>query len=166
MRRLAVFLLMAVTLLAANVRLYLKDGDFQLVREYQVMDDRVRYYSVERGDWEEIPLEIVDLNRTKKEADSRQAALEADAKAEEEETAALKAERREIAAIPQEAGVYLIIGDGKLQPLKQADITMVSDKKRTVLKVLSPIPIVAGKSTAELTGDAAAFRVPTARPEF
>ena len=38
---------------AANLKLYLKDGSFQVVREYQVQTDRVRYYSIERSDWEE-----------------------------------------------------------------------------------------------------------------
>ena len=52
---------------AATIRLYLKDGEFHLVREYQVLQDRVKYYSVERGDWEEIPVELVDLKRTKSE---------------------------------------------------------------------------------------------------
>jgi hypothetical protein len=66
MRKLC-FVLLALALLAwaANVRLYLTDGSYHLVREYQVLSDRVRFYSVERGEWEEIPLEMVDLKRTK-----------------------------------------------------------------------------------------------------
>src|SRR5450755_430694 len=41
-------------------KLILKDGTFQMVREYQRQDDSVRYYSVERSAWEEIPAELVD----------------------------------------------------------------------------------------------------------
>src|SRR5262245_42585580 len=52
---------------AENVRLYLKDGSDQMVREYQVQADRVRFYSLERSEWEEIPLELVDLEKTKRE---------------------------------------------------------------------------------------------------
>ena len=166
MRRVALLLLLSTVLSAANVKLYLKEGDYQLVREYQVLTDRVRYYSIERSDWEELPLELVDLARTRNEADSRDAALKADLKAEEEEDAAIKAERAEIRAIPQEAGVYYIAAPGKLHPLKAADVTMVTDKKRAILKVLAPIPIIAGKSTAELTGETAAFRITNSRPEF
>jgi hypothetical protein len=166
LHRLPVFLIFAAALFGATVKLYLKDGDYQLVREYQVQSDRVRYYSVERGEWEEIPLELVDLNRTKKEAAARQEAIEADVKAQEEEDAALRAERKEIASIPMEAGVYLILGEGKLQALKQAESKIVNDKKRTVLKVLSPVPIVPGKSTVELDGASAAFHAPSNRPEF
>ena len=80
----AVAILIVATLAAqAADRLYLKDGDYQLVREYQVQKDRVRYYSTERGDWEEIPLELVDLDRTKSEAADQKAELEADVKAQE-----------------------------------------------------------------------------------
>jgi hypothetical protein len=51
-------------------KLVLKDGSFQIVREYQQQGDRVRYYSVERSDWEEIPAALVDWDATKKsEAD-------------------------------------------------------------------------------------------------
>ena len=76
MRRSVVLgLLFAVLVWAANVRLYLKDGNYHIVREYQVIDDRVRYYSVERGDWEEIPLALVDLKRTESEAVERQAEI-------------------------------------------------------------------------------------------
>ena len=48
-------------------KLYLKDGDFHLVREYQLQGDRIRYYSTERGDWEEIPKQLVDLEKTERE---------------------------------------------------------------------------------------------------
>jgi len=76
--RFALLIALAVAALGASGRLYLKDGDYQIVREYQVLADRVRYFSTERGDWEEIPLELVDLERTKKDAVERQAAVGAE----------------------------------------------------------------------------------------
>src|SRR5579872_5925752 len=116
---------------AANVRLYLKDGDYQTVRDdYQVMQDRVRYWSTERSDWEEIPLELVDLDRTKKEAATHQAELEADTKAQAEEDAAIREEEKRVTKIPVEPGVYYINGD-TLVPMKSAESKYVSDKKRT-----------------------------------
>jgi hypothetical protein len=53
--------------LRTNHRLILKDGSFQMVREYKVVADRVRYLSVERGgDWEEMPVDLVDWDATRK----------------------------------------------------------------------------------------------------
>ena len=61
---------------AANLKLYMKDGSYHIVREYQVQTDRVHFYSVERSGWEDIPLDLVDLKRTQSEAADRQARLE------------------------------------------------------------------------------------------
>ena len=163
--RFAILIALAVAAFAANGRLYLKDGDYQIVREYQVLADRVRYFSTERGDWEEIPLELVDLDRTKKDAADRQAAIEAEAKEQDVEDKAIRADRQEAARVPLGPGVYWINGD-KVESLKLAETSVNSSKGRTVLKVLSPIPIVPGKSTVEIKGETAAYRATGDKPEF
>jgi len=163
--RFALLIALAVAALGASGRLYLKDGDYQIVREYQVLADRVRYFSTERGDWEEIPLELVDLERTKKDAVERQAAVEAEAKEQDVEDKAIRAEKKEAASVPLGPGVYFVEGE-KIQTLQLAETSVNSSKGRTVLKVLAPVPIVPGKSSVELKGETATFRPAGNKPEF
>ena len=48
-------------------KLFLTDGTFHIVRSYERTGDRVRYYSVERSAWEELPATMVDWEATRKE---------------------------------------------------------------------------------------------------
>src|ERR1700677_1992351 len=145
--RIALFLMIAGAAFGDTFRLYLKDGTYQLTTEYKVVKDRVSYLSSERGEWEEIPLEMVDLDRTKKEVAQHQEDLKGDAKAQAEEDNAVRNAVKQVEQIPSEPGVYYIRGGEMLEPVKVAESKLVSNKKRTVLKILSPVPMVSGKST-------------------
>ena len=50
----------------ASIKLCMKDGTYQMVSSYEVHGDRIRYFSVERSEWEEVPAELVDLDATKR----------------------------------------------------------------------------------------------------
>jgi hypothetical protein len=165
-KALLIFLASAFSLLAANFKLYLKDGTFQLVREYKVEGDRLTYYSVERSDWEEMPVSLVDLGRTDAEASEKKARIDHQAKEISDEEAAAAELRKEIMKIPQDPGVYRLLEGDRLQIFKLAEATLHGSKGRTVLKVLSPIPMVAGKGALETPGDHSELVIKDPRPEF
>lgn len=164
-RGLLLVIALAATAWAANIRLYLKDGDYQMVREYSVQGDRVRFLSADRGEWEEIPLELIDLKKTEKEAGEKAAVLEATLKLEREEEAAIRADRRLIASVPDRPGPYLIEGQ-TLTPLAESEVTVEQSGARKILQVLTPAPIIPGKSTVTIAGKAAKFRITNPTPEF
>jgi hypothetical protein len=164
-RAILLFLLAAVLLLGDTFRLYLKDGDYHLVREYQMQGDRIRYYSTERGDWEEIPTALIDLEKTEREHNARTHAVDKEAKAQDEEDQAERDLRREIASIPVDAGAYYKVGDA-IQPLPSADYQIITNKKRKTLQVLSPVPLIPGKASVVIQHDHSSFVVTEIRPGF
>ena len=159
------FLLATALLLGETFKLFLKDGDYHTVREYQVQGDRVRYFSTERGDWEEIPKDLVDLDKTEKQRKAKSAEMVRQAREQDEEEQAERAMRKEIEAIPMESGGYFKEND-QVRALKLSDYQIVTDKKRRALTVISPIPLIPGKATVVIKGEHSPFVMKEDRPEF
>lgn len=160
-----ILLLAAASLFAETFKLYMRDGQYHLVREYQVQGDRVRYFSTERGEWEEIPASLLDLKKTEDERKRRDAILQESTQAQDEEEKAERAQAAELARIPMNAGAYLVEGD-QITTLEPAESSIVTNKKRSVLKAVTPIPIVAGKAEVQIDGEHAKVIVRNNRPEF
>jgi hypothetical protein len=146
-------------------KLYLKDGGYHMVREYKRQGDRIRYFSTERGEWEEIPVELVDLEKTEGERKARTEAEANEARAVDEEEKAERALHKEIASIPMNPGAYYMRGK-TVETLALSDYQVITDKKRKTLQILSPVPLVPGKAVVVIKGDRAKFTVGDERPEF
>jgi len=156
-------------------KLVLKDGTFQLVRDYQRNGERVRYLSAERGDWEEIPAAMVDWEATAQAAKVEQDEEDALAKKVHAQEQAQRIETMlDVDASLQVApGVFLPPGEGmflidgkSVKPLGQVGSEIKTDKKQYLKQVLSPIPIVPSKRNVEIPGNKASIRVTSGQAEF
>jgi hypothetical protein len=165
LRLLCLALVASAVVQAANQRLYLTDGSFHVVREYQVLSDRVRFYSVERSAWEEIPLDLIDLKKTRELNEAEQAEAAEEQQMIDAEEAVEQRLRKEARGIPAETGVYLY-EEGKLRTFPMADLEVANDRKRSILKAINPLPMTAGRNFVEMKGLRSPHVVRTERPEF
>lgn len=152
----------------------MKDGSLLVVSSYEVKGDRVRYYSVERSEWEEAPAALIDWDATKKLQDSEAAQQEELVEKVRKEEAEAKAmaidvdESLEVAPhifLPPGEGIFLL--DGKaIFPLSQSEASSKLSKGRMAEQVLIPIPILASRHTVFLKGARASLRITNPTPEF
>jgi hypothetical protein len=167
--------------LAKNHRLILKDGSYQLVRQYKIVGDRVRYVSLERGgDWEELPASLVDWDATKKwelnhgaeeENASSPAMKEAEELDKEEAAERLEQQQRrpEIAKgleLPDEDGVFVLDtfhGTPELVELVPSDIGMNTKTKKGISTFN---PLAGAKANLELPGQKAKIHLHVNDPAF
>jgi hypothetical protein len=159
------FLAAAMLLLGDTFKLFLKDGTYHLVSQYEVQGDRVRYYSTERDDWEEIPIALLDLAKTEQARKAKSDAIAHEAKAEDEEAKAERELHREIASIPVESGAYYNDGT-KVKTVPAADYQVITSKKRKAIQMIVPVPLVPGKATVVIKGEHSNFVVSEDRPGF
>jgi hypothetical protein len=151
---------------STNHRLILKDGTYQLVRKYEVVGDRVRYISIERsGDWEELPLDLVDWDATRKwerdhateveaqsDAMKEAAAIDKEESAERDEARFRRPEVAKGLELPDEDGVFALDtfqGSPELVEMLPAELN-ANTKSKHGLATLNPM--AGAKASLELDG--------------
>lgn len=155
-------------------KLILKDGSVQLVREYQIMDDRVRFYNTERSQWEEMPAALVDWDATRQsEADQKKTDAALLGAVHKQEQARRIMPLDVDASLEAAPGVFippgegLFVYDGKsVLRLTQAQADNKLDKAKVVEQVLVPIPIVPSRRNLSIPRPHAEVRVHNEQPEF
>jgi hypothetical protein len=165
----AVFSVLIIALLPAPVhaqslakRLILKDGSYQLATKLERKGDRIRYYSAERGEWEEIPDSLIDWPATDKFEKERTAGapppeaieldkeLEAERKAEELKSPEVAPGLR----LPEEGGIFLLDNfqsQPQLNELQQTGGDLNKNMKGNILRAAIN-PIASAKQTIEIPG--------------
>jgi hypothetical protein len=155
-------------------KLILNDGTFQIAREYTVEGDRVRYWSVERSQWEEIPTTLVNWDATRKaEADqtAEDAKLKTKIHASEVamHTQGIDVDRSlEIKPglfLPDAAGFYAL-ETRQLYEMKQSLAATKLSMGRETERILSGVPLIPQKETMEIADAHAALRLNVNEPEF
>jgi hypothetical protein len=155
-------------------KLILKDGSVQLVREYQVMDDKVRFYNTERSQWEEMPVALVDWDATRQsETDQKKGDAALLSTVHKQEKARRIMPLDVDASLEAAPGVFippgegLFVYDGKsVLRLTQAQADNKLDKAKVVEQVLVPIPIVPSRRNLSIPRPHAEVRVKNEQPEF
>lgn len=143
-------------------RIILKDGSYQLVTKYEVKGDRVRYYSSEREEWEELPNALVDWTATNKFEKERAAAaatpeaVQVDKEIEHEREME-EAERPQVAPglrLPMDSGVYLLDtyqGEPQIVEMNQAAGDVKRNTKGNIFRgAINPVSSM--RQTIELEG--------------
>ena len=143
-------------------RLILKDGSYQSVTNYEIKGERVRYFSAERGEWEEVPKSLIDWDATEKyeqgrlqgtpapEAVQLDKELEAEQKAEEARSPHVAPGLR----LPDDGGIFLLDtfqNQPQLAELQQAGGELNRNMKKNILRATIN-PLASAKQTIELPG--------------
>ena len=156
------FLLPSVRAQELSKRLILKDGSYQLATKWEVTGDRVRYYSAEREEWEEVPNSLVDWNATNKWAKDREtgvptpeaAAVDKELEAERQADEARNPQVAPGLRLPEDGGVVLLDnyqGQPQLIALQQSNGAVNKNTKSNILRATIN-PIASAKQTIEVAG--------------
>ena len=157
-------------------RLILKDGSYQSVTKYEIHGERVRYFSAERGEWEEVPKALIDWDATDKfeqgrlqgklapEAVELDKELEAERKAEQARSPQVAPGLR----LPDEGGIFLLDtyeNQPQLAELQQSGSELGKNTKSNILRAAIN-PLAGVKQTIELPGTHAKVQSHTTVPSL
>jgi len=157
-------------------RLILKDGSYQSITKYEIHGDRIRYFSAERGEWEEVPKALVDWEATAKfeeghrEGKPAPEAVELDKELEAERQAE-QARSPEVAPglrLPDESGIFLLDtfeNQPQLAELEQSGGDLDKNTKANILHTVIN-PLAGAKETIELVGAHAKIQAHTSTPSL
>lgn len=157
-------------------RLILKDGSYQSITKYEIQGDRVRYFSAERGEWEEVPKAMVDWDATQKYEQNRVTgavipeAAELDKELDAERQAA-DARTPEVAPglrLSEDGGVFLLDtyqNQPQLAEIQQSGGDVNRSTKSNILRAAIN-PLAGAKQTIELPGPHAKVQSHTAVPSL
>jgi hypothetical protein len=132
-------------------RLILKDGSYQSVTKYEVHGDRVRYFSAERGEWEEVPKSLIDWDATDKFERGREegklapeaAALDKELDTERKAEQARSPEIAPGLRLPDEGGIFILDtyqNQPQLAELQQSGGDLNQNAKSNILRsVINPL---------------------------
>lgn len=182
--KLARFLLLAIPLVLGLLaaaqqsprRLILKDGSWQGVTQYQIVGERVRYYSAERYGWEELPKDLIDWPATEKYNKDRAAQRSADiAEMAKDEDPAHHVEQPDSPLVapglrlPDGGGVFLLDrfrDEPSLVELVQSNGELNKQMGKNILRAaLNPLAL-SSKQTIEIKGIHAKFQSHLTQPEI
>lgn len=151
--------------MGSNHRLILKDGSYQMVRKYEIVGDRVRYLSQERGDWEELPASLVDWDATKKweqnhasDADDASPAMEEARELDKEEAEARADEQARMPEVvkglnlPDQDGVFALDTYHGTPALVELPPVQVNVKQQKWHGLSTFNPLAGAKANLELDG--------------
>jgi hypothetical protein len=169
----SVLLLATFCLAQATKRLILKDGSYQSVTKYEVKGDRVRYLSAERFEWEEMPMNLIDWDATRKYEEDlakgvSHSAEQVDKELEEEKELEL-AKTPEVAPnlrLPMQGGVFVMDtyqGQLQLVEMSQATSELNKDYKGNIIRATIN-PFAGNKQKIEVPGAHATIQVHVPRP--
>src|SRR5260370_22836399 len=157
-------------------RLILQDGSYQSVTKYEVHGDRVRYFSAERGEWEEVPKALIDWEATDKfeqgrlqgklapEAIELDKELEAERKAEQARSPQVAPGLR----LPDEGAIFLLDtfqNQPQLSELQHSAGELDKNTKSNILRAAIN-PLAGVKQTIELPGSHAKIQSHTTVPSL